>query len=744
VANVQYLDYYSSLNHYGPAAGQENPSGFFFVRHAAKDDEHYGDPDVRKGWAMYIFDPTKYKQGVQNSGWVRIAQQLDVDWDIDDELKAQFVLQDTFNKFVNKIEARSTRAEARISANETLLSKITKRNTSSGEPDRGRLDIVEDLAHAHKYILDGVVQAESNQWVLNMLYDKYGMLYYRGAPISGNSYIYSRVHNDKIWWLDPTDQSAEPEEVEVVNSAAIADLFSKTSLARIGLTLIVVEVDGSLSLYKMTAEGEITIEPMQFLKAGLDHEIDYENRTIDGFSNFVSKYTDLDPLQVVTFEHAVENVTDVYIPDGEKVSGFIPELVDKYGYVYSVTVKGGILPAFVETVTDNGRGIIETCTTLPTASAAYVGRGLWSPTVTDHVHKVGNLFKCVEDSENPGTYVWQDVTITSDGVSTHGAIMLSCFHEDDTMWTRTRVTWKDPEDTTYRWKKTVLVRKYGSAPADISDGEILCVETVRDSHSTAATAFLDTNVDPQLVPYYKVFSFTIDDLPYLISNKYSKKEAKCFTWADWTAVRLLTTDDLKRWTVEAIFQVGDTVVLPPHPVYGSIECTVVALNKNYLDQDVAGGLTLCANKPVFTGKMSDPESNGTLTNGKYELMGLDLLQYLNNEFLADWYFETGSTLMSEVILTVPAQSDIPKLVRDVFSGFYRADRPGVVLPVKHAEWFSNISDELKAVTANWWTMNGTLKSGDATQNSGFYFGNEGDAGSHASTASAGVVPVFCI
>ena len=83
-------------------------------------------------------------------------------------------------------------------------------------------------------------------------------------------------------------------------------------------------------------------------------------------------------------------------------------------------------------------------------------------------------------------------------------------------------------------------------------------------------------------------------------------------------------------------------------------------------------------------------------------------------------------------------------MRDVFSGFYGPDRPGVVLPVKHAEWFSNISDELKAVTDNWWTMNGTLKSGDATQNSGFYFGNEGDGGSHASTGTAGVVPVFCI
>lgn len=741
VANVQYVDFYSGLNHYGPGAGQDNPSGFFFVRHAHDayaEGDNYGDPDVRKGWAMYIFDSTKYKQGVQNSGWVRIAQQLDVDWDIDDELKAQFVLQDTFNKFVNATETNFKEDETRLGAVETTLAVEVVPN----------LRDVMAKAHVHKYILeDGTVGAESNLEVLNKLYDKYGMLYYRGAPISGNSYIYSRVHDNKMYWLDPTDVSGEAEEEEVPNSATIAEKFSKTSLSRLGLTLIVVEVDGSLSLYKMTDQRTTTVEVMRHLSSRDTHDIDTENQTIDGFSSFVycdsgERPPEQSDYHATTFAQAVDTITTP-VADGWLIFGIYPERVAEYGYVVSVDIPG-ILPVFVETVTNNDRGIIENCQTLPAASAAYVGRGLWSPTTTDHVHKVGNLFKCVEDQSNPGSYIWQDVTMTATTVAQQGAKILACYNEDDTMWTRVRIAWKDPDDVpvglqTYTWEKTILVRKYGAIPENVSDGEILCVETVRDAHATASTAFIDTNIDPNMVPCYAVFSFTIDGLPFQEVPGYTGKQSKCFEWSDWVAVRNITGNNgLKRQIAEAIFQIGDTVVMPPHPEYGTIECTVVALNKNYLDQDVPGGVTLCANRSIMSEPMNTTDSNGTLTDGKYELIGLTLINWLLRDFWRHWYLDEDVTPVVSILNQV-ASGDIPASSADVASGFYSQVRPPVGLPVKYAEWYDNISDELKA-DGDWWTMNGT---GDGNgQNSGFWLGNGN--GNRAASESHGVVPVFCI
>lgn len=45
-----------------------------------------------------------------------------------------------------------------------------------------------------------------------------------------------------------------------------------------------------------------------------------------------------------------------------------------------------------------------------------------------------------------------------------------------------KLYWRDPEDTTASWAKTVIVKKKGSYPASITDGTVVAVVNVRDKH----------------------------------------------------------------------------------------------------------------------------------------------------------------------------------------------------------------------------------------------------------------------
>ena len=127
MANVHFLDFYSGLAQFSPitlVGGVEkvgNIDGFFYVRHAADYGvigDGKGDDTVHDGWAMYIWDPQDYakRRPASNAGWIKIAQQGDVDWDISDELKAQFVLKTVFNARVNEVDNRFKIDEALIKA----------------------------------------------------------------------------------------------------------------------------------------------------------------------------------------------------------------------------------------------------------------------------------------------------------------------------------------------------------------------------------------------------------------------------------------------------------------------------------------------------------------------------------------------------------------------------------------------------------------------------------------------------
>jgi len=557
VANVTFVDFYSSLNQFAPKAASapwNDPDGFFFVRDAASSGpDHYGDPTVHAGWAMYIWDGTKYKPESSNSGWIKISQQGDTDWDITDELKAMFVLKTVYNVKMNEIDKHFQRVEGSIIQ---IGSRVKTLEV--------KMDKIYPMAHVHV-----------NKEVLDQLSEPYlNVLYYKGRPIGGNSYIYNHVEDvdgtKEITWCDPTLTEDKWTHEVVDNSEAIANKFTETDLARLGLTLIVVEADGSLSLFK------------------------YINN-----------------------------------PDGE-----------------------GIVPKFAQTIVRDNLGLAEYVIMLPPAAKQYVGRGCWVPVQDDGVHTVNHLHKCIKVTDDVETgahhYEWTDVTNNGSQLGVKGSEIDICFSENYTMWTRNHLHFTIPADTTkegnipVRWAKTVIVRKFGSAPENANDGTV--VLTLTDKSKYATECFIDTvpyishlKNDEPMYWYYRAFSTTMS------GDTYSATDAVVAKKLDWKMIYSILHGD----NADIVFHVGDEIYLPHHAEYGDILCEIVGVNTTVFGSEEPGLLVVTKNvlcekeidaaEPASASGSSNPEwigeahgSNGSLLNNVHNLTTLNIINWLNS------------------------------------------------------------------------------------------------------------------
>jgi hypothetical protein len=297
--------------------------GFFYVRNAGdlreKGDEK-GDPLVRKGWGMYIWDPVDYikRKPATNAGWILIARQTDVDWDIDDELKNLFVLKTIYNQRCNTVDNRFKIDEALIKAINNRIVLI-ENNWDKGDNVHGK-------AHWH-----------DNKAVLDELEDNFNFLYYKGRPISGNSFVYDHIENGEIVWCDPTKKEDEWTHEVVKNSFEIATRFGQTTLGRVGLSLFVMEVDGSVSIYKynrVTEDGEESVQPR------------FAQTCVIG-NRGIAEYVDL--LPEATKWHYQRGCWVPLQDDGEHAVGHLHECVEEWSdtegkYIYywrDITSAGG-------------------------------------------------------------------------------------------------------------------------------------------------------------------------------------------------------------------------------------------------------------------------------------------------------------------------------------------------------------------------------------------------------------------
>ena len=696
VANVTWLDFYGGLAQFSPVTSVQgvekvgNVDGFFFVRHAHDLrvlDDGQGDQLVHKGWGMYIWDPKDYiaRKPATNAGWVLIAKQTDVDWDIGDELKSLFVLKTIYNQRCNAVDNR-------FKIDEAILKQISSHLTIiENNWDKG--DNVHGKAHWH-----------DNKEVLDELEDNFNFLYYKGRPISGNSFVYDHIESGEIVWCDPTKKEAEWTHEVVKNSFEIATLFGQTSLARVGLSLFVMEVDGSVTIYKYNrtsssgGDGTVKLKTINECVDGFSVSddsivIDPENMTVNGYSRFVVDAENVvpgcrdsvDPNASVLADYAVyQALQGTEYADKYYASGYVEvdfdwilqkrdegadiyvhglnlestvETVDPAGSVaggadfsketvfddipenavfFSWGVSGGpdvrtvisreaaasalariqsprpilgsgnygyivpnsldvIAPRFAQTCVIGNRGLAEYVDLLPEATKWHYQRGCWVPLQNDGEHIVGHLHECVEEwVEESGSYryYWRDITTAGgESIDVVGSTIDLAYSKDDTLWKQNCIFLSEPEDTSVegracKWRETKLVRKFGAAPTSVEDGEVVVTYTTRDKFKE--TPYLDIVPFTQAEPvYYAAFSTTTAGDKYAPS---AAVEATKLTWLRIRKVMGAHRDDLGK-----IFKIGDTVVLPPHSTYGNIECEVVGINQNAIEENETGLLVVARN-----------------------------------------------------------------------------------------------------------------------------------------------------
>lgn len=630
VANVTFVDFYSTLNQFAPNPqdpSASDPDGFFFVRDAASNGpDHYGDPTVHAGWAMYIWDKTKFDPVTANSGWVKISQQGDVDWDITDELKAMFVLKTVYNVKMNEIDSNFQKIEGSIIQIGARVKVLEI-----------KMDQIYLMAHTH-----------INKEVLDELSEPYlGILYYKGRPIGGNSYIYDHVEDvdgvKEITWCDPTKKKAEWTHEVIDTSAEIAERFGQTVLARLGLTLIVVEADGSLSLFKYTRstkpdyEGPFTLANAVARAVELGHD-EPATVTIDEVEcwNIVGE----------PFYRMLNGTPYVLIGNIRKDSE------EQEYYVFNPAAET-IVPKFAQTIVQDNLGLAEYVIMLPTAAKQYVGRGCWVPVQDDGVHTVNHLHKCIKVIDDPSTgachYEWTDVSNNGSELGVIGSVIDVCYAENSTMWTRNHLHFTIPPDTIkeggipVRWAKTVITRKFGSAPENANDGEIVLTVTSKSQYSQEC--FIDTvpyishlKNDTPKYWFYRSFSTSMSGDTYRASEGVAAKKL------DWKMLYQLAQDG----NTSLVFKPGDEIYLPHHNVYGDILCEVVAVDKDASGATSPGLLVvakdiLCkkeidAVEPNSSSGQANPESindegngsNGALTGNIHDLGTLNIMVWLNS------------------------------------------------------------------------------------------------------------------
>ena len=232
---------------------------------------------------------------------------------------------------------------------------------------------------------------------------------------------------------------------------------------------------------------------------------------------------------------------------------------------------------------------------MPIASSENIGNVILYIGTSSNNYKKGHLYIC---TENNSTYSWQDLQTGLYAVGNCSNIR--CI----TQGTTVRLKWQDPNDTMIgdvliaKWDKTVVVRKQGSIPTNISDGTIIVTSSVRNQYST--TAYIDTIPDSENTYYYKLFPYTDDGI--ITNDDINSIATGELTWA--TIKDICYNDDPRNY-----FSVGD-VLMTEHSFLstdnnGHIEFQITDIT----DHDIG----LLAYKVVGYAQFDAPEKAYALT-----------------------------------------------------------------------------------------------------------------------------------
>ena len=230
---------------------------------------------------------------------------------------------------------------------------------------------------------------------------------------------------------------------------------------------------------------------------------------------------------------------------------------------------------FVGSVGGNlGNSAVRFVPTLPDASACYVGQGYFFilPGFVSQF-KTGHFYECIKEEEE---YKWVDLSDKCKATSIAGPKITTCYRTD---WNEVNITFTDPdaeaidgEGNTVAFGKTVVVRKFGSAPTHRRDGVVI-VETEQWCQY-ARTPLTDVCPISNEPVYYGVFSETSNGMNYLQDADGANVAEAIFP--DWNYFKKV----FAAGNIRKLLKLGDVVTLPVHSKFGVIEATVTAFDRD--------------------------------------------------------------------------------------------------------------------------------------------------------------------
>lgn len=545
-----FLEHYTDLSNFGPTDRYgEAPNGIYFVRDAAgTTDTAYGDPTVHAGWALYIWDATQYNPHAAMSGWVKIAQQENTDWDITNELKSQFVhktIFDTELERLNNLDSNhttylewlrlvtvGTTENALKNQAEEVLKKSKEGIDWSHEARIKELEGISDQAHTHenKNLLDGFAIKNGDLYCLGV---RISDTETRDILVSSTAYIHDDlVENDGQMTIRVKEAEFNAELPEAnkyyTSSQEVANWLARNhASSRPGFKFFIMEPDGTATEYVVKRSADRLV-------AEFAHH----------YANSISSYNDV---------HVTRQ--------------------------------------------------------LPTPSASYANGGIWFTLehreTEGEVHLAHQYYVCKKQED--GTYKWVNASNELLHRLSESPKVLKAFYDDLSAYTETTVLWEpSPEATTesiltgesrrpaYR---AVLVRKFGSKPESPVDGTTVATydklaERKREDYSgirAVKDQFQNTDADV----YYRAFGW--DENKNLLTATDPVK-CKDITWddvreslSDHTAPLLFEVnqvDQVKRpdgiIASRKVIKPATTFILPVCGDYGEIECEAIKVTENEL------------------------------------------------------------------------------------------------------------------------------------------------------------------
>ena len=350
-------------------------------------------------------------------------------------------------------------------------------------------------------------------------------LTWKGVLLGGSFYVYRQYEGNMHVWKDPTNPEAESVVVDTAQD--IAERFVQTSVAAKGMTLVVVEPDESTTQFDILEE---------FYKES-DEDTEWKSR-----------------LKVVphgcVVHNGVGNVT------------YVNKLADDFHH-------------------------------LPTK--AYANRGIFCPLTDDGVHQPFELY--IYDV-NLGWISLKQKYGEGTVIAKTGAVPTFCYTESDPelpnkkhhlFWADdTTFKYTDPDTgVSFSWDHSVIVRKFGSVPTSIRDGEIVFTST---KVTDGADGFVDVCPYNNEEVHYQIFTVTKLGA---VCTVYDPEGfvLKTLEWKDiWG---LISENSVKRNLREKLLPVGTILVLPKHPLFGKIGVKVIGSTTSSLTMVTTEALKVC-------------------------------------------------------------------------------------------------------------------------------------------------------